>query len=320
MRWLITSYLSIVCAFVSCGWLAAYAGEPSPQGETVDRLRGVIVHAKDFFEAGEACNKLFRRLDKQQLREWSRDTNIGIALAAYAELHGNLVPRANSRAEHLKLLYGRLSGGLPEVDRESLPEHVRDPLDAQRFLGFLEARTGLQVPRWWEEAYQEQYTCGIFEYQESSVLGFLEVPIGLSLRETNGRIVVRRGDSSFSVPKPVVDKVDSEQLFQRCTATIKGDTGVVAFFDGPGSCFLFCVKNNTLQWSAEAWNYGAPNRIGVTGPWTHDLEVSIQEKCVAVFGTGTGGAYVEAFDKKTGANIFRFSQTYWLQKRPWTWD
>jgi hypothetical protein len=240
MRWLITSYLSIVCAFVSCGWLAVYAGEPSPQGETVDRLRGVIVNARDFFEAGEACNNLFRHLDRQQLREWSRDTNIGIALLAYAELDGNLVPRAKSPAEHLKLLYGRLPAGLPEVDRESLPEHVRDPLDAQRFLGFLEARTGLRVPRWWEEAYQEPSTFDIFEHQESPlgeklVHGFLEVPIGVSLAESNGRIVVRRGDSSFSLPKAVVDKVDCEEFFERCTATIKGDTGVIAFFGVPGS-------------------------------------------------------------------------------------
>jgi len=146
------------------------------------------------------------------------------------------------------------------------------------------------------------------------------VPIGLSLTESDGRIVVRRGDSSFSIPKAVVDKVDSEEWFERGTAAIKGDTGVLAFFGVPGTCFLFAVKNNTLQWRAEVWGYGLPNRIGVTGSWVHDLEVSIEEKCVAVFGTGTGGAYVEAFDKKTGANIFRFSHTYWLQKRPRTSD
>ena len=244
---------------------------------------------------------MLQLLDARHLWKLTRDPDIGIALAGYLELHGDLVPRAESPPKHLERLYGPL---LELVDRQSLPRQVRDPLDAQRFFGFLEGRTGLQPPGWWEKAYLEQYTHRIFQYHQSPLgaslrHGILEVPIGLSVTEHNGRIAVRQGDSSLSVSRAVLDKVDNAISVQQCTAVINGDIGVLALFAVPGNCSLLCVKKDTVQWTAKAWNYGAPNRIGVTGPWIHDLELTIQGDQVAVFGAGTGGAYVEVFDKKT---------------------
>ena len=124
----------------------------------------------------------------------------------------------------------------------------------------------------------------------------------------------------ISIPRSVIDQWSSEHPFiTRCKATIEGGIGVVAFYDRrPQVYLLLCVKNDNIKWQAEVWRYGGPSG-GTGGSWSHDLEITIQEDCVAVFGTGSGGAYVEAFDKRTGANLFSFSPKFWMRRRPRNW-
>lgn len=323
MRNIFAGFLPIIGALLFAPSLAVCAGVRLSPAEIV-RLRGVIVEAEDFGVAGRACDDLFPKLDRQQLWDLTRDANIGIALCAYAELHNSLVAHAKLPPEHFRLLYQRKDPtDLKWLSEYSLSSEklARDPLDAQRFFGFLESRVGLKLPRWWEEAYLELHTVDfVFEYEEAPLgktmhSGFLEVPTGLSVTQRDGQIAVRRGDCSFSLPKRIVDEleVDREEWFDRCNAAFGEDIGVVAFVTQSGSCFLFCVKNNEVLWRREFWG---PGYFGMgSGVWVNDFEVSIQGDVVAVFGTGGSGTYVEVFDKKTGKNIFRFSQSYWIQRK-----
>jgi hypothetical protein len=62
---------------------------------------------------------------------------------------------------------------------------------------------------------------------------------------------------------------------------------------------------------SEVWAAGVDN-IAATGAWEHHACFDVRDDRVVIWGAGTGGSYVEAFDAKTGVNLFRFCTEYWF--------
>ena len=241
-------------------------------------------------------NRVFPALGSQQLRELTNGDCDSLALQAYAELNNTWV--------------------------ESSPaDPILSTSDANRFIGFLEGRTRLTSPEWWTQIYAERHSGDLFKYREAALgstlpVGFLEVRADVDIRLQGGELLIRKGASECTFPATIIDVLkDGDDLFvSRCTAAIHRDDGILAFYDhAAGSCKLFYASKGKLRWQSVAWGQGYP-RGAISGGWTHDCEVRIQGDVAAIFGSGTAGPYVEAFDTKTGTNLFRFSREYWLQR------
>jgi hypothetical protein len=290
----------LIAASTFCGPSRRCTSAEATIGRLTD-LHQILETATHFSDAGLAYNRVLPKLTDTELRELSRDLNTSLALQAYAELHNTW--RENRKA--------------------TLPDAVPSLLvnrDKYQFLGFLAGRTGLIPPRWWENAFGKPYTDELLKYRQSSVADkldrkFLEVPTGTELREHDGQIVVRIGERECVFPITIIDCLNKDDVFvSRACAGISGENGVLAFYDRTGPCYLFCARKGVLRWQSVGWGQGSTAIAG--GYWAHDAEIVLQDDIVAVFGSGTGGPYVEAFDLETGQNRFRFSREYWFQRSP----
>ena len=53
------------------------------------------------------------------------------------------------------------------------------------------------------------------------------------------------------------------------------------------------------------------NLAFISGTWSHGEQIVVDDSRVIVWGTGTGGSYVEAFDAVTGQCQLRFCTEHW---------
>jgi hypothetical protein len=299
-NWPFVFVLAAVAVAIFAGNSVLGAAEAESEGLT--ELRDVLAKSADSSEVGSVYNRVFPTLSEADLEKLSRDPNTSLALQAYAELHTNW-----RKVER------------PKYDSY---EYLLPARDKQRFLGFLAGRTGLTPPKGWEKAYGKEWTGETFKYRESSLgekldLGILRVPKGTEIRERDGAIEVRIGDAACSFPMEIIDVLNTnDDWVSRGCASISGDVGLLALYDATGPCFLYCVRNGELRWQTVAWGPGSPPLFGMTGYWSHNVEIVVGDDYVALFGSGTGGPCVEVFDLETGKSRFRYSREYWSQRSP----
>ncbi len=222
--------------------------------------------------------------------------------------------------------------------RRTMPEETQDRLvpaneiAVSRFLGLVERRTHVQIPRIWNECVLK-----VDGYNRSWIRLPLVQALGISpendsednkaavdalpmLRRMDGHIsddgdtlAVEAPSGTFKFP------VDHRYAYvDSASVAVKDDAAYVALHGShptPYSLYAVDRHSGVSLWSTEVragWM-----SVDFSGPGFHVVEMQVTDEAVAVFGIGCGAAYLETFDTKTGTRTcgfstarFRFSQPF----------
>ena len=209
-----------------------------------------------------------------------------------------------------------------------------------RFLGFLEGRTQINVPPWWERTLLSSgivnrsvgiplfdlSTCTTsprprdkqretYEFNEELRLSVpsklqiskMESGINISTFYLGNRRTIIIPTSSF---KKIKRKTSGGMIY------VKFDRKHVylAIFNNSGSFWVWCLEKDSgrLVWDAIVWGGG----YGMGGNWDNqELDIFECGNCVVIFGASNIGMFVEAFDIENGKVLFRFSTSFWTLSR-----
>ena len=194
------------------------------------------------------------------------------------------------------------------------------------FLGFLEGRARVKVPRWWawylleSRAYSpDEIHPGIKSENEwindhhKTGLDFVCTPRDTSLKREGDNIVLQIGGESVRFPVEVFtaklringngglsDAVSGLITCDRCYLAVHDNTGYPHM--------LYCVDRPTgkTTWKTKVWGNFWGNIEGKTTAWVSLVE---GDGKVFVFGASSG-MNVEAFRIEDGKPVFRFATTY----------
>jgi len=276
----------------------------STAGSGDEKAMGKIIDASDATQVIEARNLLLDDASEDQLRTFRANAHEGVALyAAWEEA---------TRA-------AKASGKLGPVQRDSV----------ERFLGFAEGRLGISLPKWWETAMRSALTTdgkgGLIRYAAGNSLHFyrgtgivlqgqgpeLRVHSGAKLRVKDGKLLVCVEGHSLVIPTSVLAEpaageeldflVDSDRCY------------VAAHIDGGFEFPLICLtRTGRVLWTAKVWSAHCQSAFGQC--YQRVTLVSGKDR-VLVFGAEPYAMFIEAFDKKSGKNHFRFSTWYYPDRR-----
>jgi hypothetical protein len=281
----------ILLAVAPPGWRA----QPPEQTESViQKLAAEIATAESSSEAVKGYAKLFKTPTPELTRQLKGLPQDGIALrAAWEEA----------------ILKGKIREDSTKLDRQ---------VAIARFLGFVEGRLGISLPVWWEEAIHKAGNEGKghigpglpknpYHHVASGRWEF-DMPNGQSISRTDDSTTISFCDETMSIPKALVDEV----IGGRMSVLIEKDRCFVASHNTLGYSYpLTCLDRKTgkLLWKASVWDWAS--RIpGATGTWYEYVSVVGKNDRVYVIGTGVHNFYIDAFDQKTGKNVFRFANCY----------
>jgi hypothetical protein len=216
-----------------------------------------------------------------------------------------------------------------------------------RFLGFVEGRVKHAIPLRWEvwlvqlcfhgdrgrqEAALSEYAerCTFVRKEpganryivEPEVLGKtrsgIRAPPGVGLEREGDALVLGYKGKRIKISQELVGKLGDARMYPSCAAYLEGNQCFVAFYGQIPERFpLLCIDANTgrLHWRAEVWALGADNLPELFGPSRHETIVAPEQGRITVYGAGSGGCYIESFEKKTGKVVFRFATNQWFQGR-----
>ena len=274
-----------------------------------ERLLATILDGQDPYQVGVAYRSLFQLVGTKGIEDLVEHKNPGIAIQAAWEL-------CRERAG-------------------------KDPRgNVQRFLGFVEGRTRLELPLRWEVAIVtesapripparrkalEPYLgvapflkrVGRFDL-EVEPLPFKESALGISVsselavKKENAKILFTRGEASVSVGADQFQQLLRPGTFlDNCSVLIGPKHSYVILFDDFGGSFALAHINSDtgrIGWQAKGW---ALDTGEGTGPWHHWPILVTTEGQIAVFGVVSGASYLEVYDHQSGRCSYRFATNLW---------
>lgn len=267
-----------------------------PPTEKKKEIRAILI-AKTPHDAVSAYSTLFKEATTEEVRRLQANPSDTIAVQA---------------------AWQQIELAIPEKP----PQVVRPDSDKlARFLGYLEGRARLQAPQWWAAAILDAranrrgnvYAGGITlaDYREMKPSATALPPQAkFDLRE--GKPVVRVGSEFAIIPDGLREKLGSDQFVDGVCALVTNDRVYLGAFDSVGYPYkLACVDRSSakVRWVADVWGAWWGNFGGQSRQW---VEVTEQGDRVAVFGVSSVGFHVEAFRIDDGANVLRFSNSYWM--------
>lgn len=208
------------------------------------------------------------------------------------------------------------------VSKEPLEDVVAvNPLEINRFLGFLEAKLGTRPPEWWEKPFQmaqaqsrKAIDLPRFELMELSYLLRDQTQYGV-MALLDMEIAARKYDGKFGglwdVPRILEKHLDGGQLFDGTVVDINfaNDYAYLVFFDHSASQSfpIICINRMTGDkvWSNVVHGSGRPSStIGISQNYAR---LQLEDETIFVFGHATYGTYAEAFDAKDGTRRLLFT-------------
>lgn len=302
----------------SVATMALAEDDAEKERKKLQTLRQAVIEANSASDAGKAFRDYFHQGGLSQLAE----PNTSIALQA---------------AWHRRVVSNPLG---PPKSRPNPAVYLKYN-DAQRFFGFLEGRTGLEIPRWWQhgEQFPDLRRFGFYDRKENDPDGFVKLPEALNIpprwkfavekfveAEVAGddlRLIERKDRSVLLKQSLLKSLSDKYQLgILHCEVRFLDNSVYLTFFDPFGQSHPVVRidgKTNQVDWIAEVWAFGMipDNYINVGSARVESLFVttSDQREKMVVWGRGEFGNFVEQFDAATGKADFRFSTNYWHQ-----WD
>jgi hypothetical protein len=290
----------VLCAAlgVCCLGLAPKAKPDDKLDPAVTRLVTQIATASKAADAATGYAHLFKSPDRKLTRLLKGGAHQGIALrAAWEEV--------------------LLEAKFPK--NKANPK-LNQPLAVARFFGFVEGRLSLALPVWWEETIQDAFLggCGrvvpgqpkTWPYQwvrfGNTKIG---MPQGQSIRRGEMGVALCSGDDRAAVSEDVVKK--HLKFARHLSFLIDKEFSFVALHDNVGTSYeLLCLerKSGRQVWKATVWDWAYSG--ATTGAWQESVAVVGKGERVYVIGAGVFCFYIEAFDRATGRNAFRFANWY----------
>ncbi|MEX2287238.1 MAG: hypothetical protein WD648_09125 [Planctomycetaceae bacterium] len=286
---------------------------------SLDEVKAKLAKAEKSRQAGELYLKFLSNRTPEELRKLQHDEHLEIAIHACWELNDRKILRKED----------------PELNPQ-----IAEPKHAARFLGFLEARTRLQIPEWWESTIFDPTYGGFDQKQDQALREYYrktyedrEPPAGKRWRDIRlppDTFLDRKGDTAIArvgsktavLPAALFDAPPDDFDWEFCSIDIADDSTIVALYQKlPGPYPLICVdaKTGNVRWRRDTWSAGINNLSfgGFSGSHHHDIQIQRTNDTVALFGDTSFGSYLEIYDIKTGKMHFAFSPTYWQLEPPW---
>lgn len=303
----------MMCTLVAFGLLhrpnntpTALAGNRSEIKRWIQSFTEVTTKAdlKHVGEAEEIHKKLFLAATAERLERLKTHEHPGIALqAAWEEVRRST---------------------LTVLDGNSLPEDAPPPeaLAVQRFVGFVEGRQKLRLPKPFENFLLQAKIVApgeiVFYYNDAwpplrRTYADLRVVQGqwASQDEFEKRLLVSAGGGTASVPLSFLGEA-GEQGNAIALACVMNETRCFVGFLGvtcsPWRIMCFDRQDSRLLWATDVW--GGRSLGGFSGGDDHCAWLRVHDGHVYVFGMCARDAYIEAFDLDTGAAYFRFGTGY----------
>jgi len=212
-----------------------------------------------------------------------------------------------------------LASGWERV-RRTLPRLRRQELvspDAQaisRFLGLVEGRMQVPLPRIWEATVKsvKGYEQGVIWFPFPRTEGVSATGHRLAESEVSAptrrgeQWIVRKGNETISLPAE-----DHFGPVDKSTVEVSGRVAFVALYgSAPDPYQLFSVdrSNGKVNWTSEVWAAGG--FVNYHGLGWHVVGMRLVAEKLAVFGVSEGTAYIEVFDCESGENQYRFGTAY----------
>lgn len=267
--------LFIAITLVTLGTGAVWQLWPWWQERTLVReLRGRVLAAQNSDEAGEALSEL---LTPRRLQSLSNDSDTSIALKASFELVAD-------REYGVKL----------------------SPENQRAFLRILEERTTLRPPDWWSKRLLDDYPFDDkVEFRYARIVDYKD-EVGLFLDQR--KLVIPNPEFAY-----IAETFSVHGRGHYYLAKIDSPHSYLARCDDPSfGLDLFCVESATgkVVWSTRVWeDWMVHPSVGISGDREqHNAQLEMTDRIIVVWGYGLlGDTYLEAFDRKTGRNLFRFS-------------
>jgi len=275
----------------------AAAQQPEPLDPEVARLVRAVAEAKTPEEAAKGLTKLFKGADRKKLERLKLVKEDGVAIrAAWAEIASGGFPRKGKQPE---------LGAIQRVDTNA----------AARFLGFVEGRLAVHIPRWWEEGVRDSFDGGdgrLFagEPTESDPP---QLPAEKVIKVEKGVSKLRWGSDTLVLPPDVLESLRQPRIVSAC---VTRDTWLlVGCSIAQVSYPLICVDRRSGKTKWRSTVCGESVDAFTSGPSWHCVSVCCNGDRVFVFGLEGFTAYIEVFDANTGRNILRFASHYLAEGR-----
>jgi len=279
----------------------AAAQQPEPLDAEVASVVRAIAEAKTPQDAAKGLTKLFKGADRKKLEQLKQVKEDGVALrAAWDEV---------------------LLEGTPRKDTETNQKRV-DLAAATRFLEFTENRLRIPLPSWWQYSVKHAWRIPSGKvspgltmekvYHYSSKYG--SMPISTSLKTVGGKTILSVDKESAVLSQDIVDTYLRRPV--SFSALLEQEHCFLACHDEVGYSYrLVCFQRESGKkvWDSEVWD--SATQVDATGSWHNYVAVQRKDERVIVIGAGVYCLYIEAFDRKTGRNEFRFAN--WYDEETW---
>jgi hypothetical protein len=206
---------------------------------------------------------------------------------------------------------------MPETEQVDVV--TPDLLAISRFLGLIEGRIRVPIPKTWEETVRSVQGHGQrniwFPPRPDLVLVARRSEQWLVERD-GAHWLVKKGSQLIKFPAE-----DGLGPVSYATAECAGEWAYVAMYDTPSAYRLFAIDqgNAKVMWSSKVWGTSKVWPRGVivnSGPDWHAVSIRSSGEALGVFGFSSRAVYVEVFDRKTGENRCRFSTAYFDERPP----
>jgi hypothetical protein len=191
------------------------------------------------------------------------------------------------------------------------------------FVGFVEGRLNVVIPRTWEENILSAEANSQMTIQFPNVQrkpgGFRKTasgyfaPSSVDVKTVDNGLHVLMGESEFRLDDALVER--SRAKLGRVTglsALIAGESCYVALYtDDSHPYYMHCVERESskLLWTANVWA-GLPEGVLSRSGSRHLVNMVLKDGVLYLFGTCFECGYIEAVEVAGGKSIFRFSTAY----------
>jgi hypothetical protein len=190
-----------------------------------------------------------------------------------------------------------------------------DLLAITRFLGLIEGRLQVPIPKTWEETVKSATGHG-----QKNIWFPPRPDLALAARRGERWPLERDGAHWLLKNERRLIKLPAEAglgLVSNATAECAGESVYVAVYGSLSDAYrLFALHqdNGQIMWSSKVWG---PSKVwprgvivNISGSDWHVVTMRASDEMLTVFGFSGRAVYVEAFDRKTGENRCRFSTAY----------
>jgi hypothetical protein len=211
----------------------------------------------------------------------------------------------------------RVRRTMPETEEKDVVSP--DLLAITRFLGLVEGRLQVPVPKTWEEALKSAMGYGPKSIWFPRSDGVLVERFHEEWRlERDGAHWLLKKDNRL-IKLPIEDHSGP---IENASVVCAGEWWYVALYGSFSQYKLFAVDQGTgkVMWSSHVWGTTKVYPPGIIGfgsgsDW-HVATLRLSGETLVVFGFSGCAVYVEAFDRKTGENRCRFSTAYFERVSP----